>query len=56
MPDRDDPDYFTANVFVDVSPTFFAWVSTFGRQLKIVAPQETVDKFAKFLHGALDQY
>lgn len=55
MPDKKDG-YFTVNVLVDVSPTFFAWLSTFGKQLRITAPEETKDEFVSFLHKALDQY
>ena len=55
MPDKKDG-YFTVNVLVDVSPTFFAWVSTFGKQLRITAPEETKEEFVSFLHKALDQY
>lgn len=55
MPDKKDG-YFTVNVLVDVSPTFFAWLATFGKQLKIIAPEDTKKEFAAFLHKALDQY
>ena len=55
MPDKKEG-FFTVNVLVDVSPTFFAWLSTFGKQLKITAPKETKEEFAEFLHKALDQY
>ena len=55
MPDKEDG-YFTANVLVDVSPTFFAWVSTFGDQITIVKPEETKEAFQVFLRKALDQY
>ena len=55
MPDKEDG-FFTVNVLVDVGPTFFAWVSTFGSQLKIMAPTETKEEFKEFLHKALDQY
>ena len=51
-----DEDHFTANVFVEVSPTFFAWVSTFGRQLMITSPKETKEEYVKFLNNALSQY
>lgn len=55
MPDKTDG-YFNVNVLVDVSPTFFAWLATFGKQLKIMAPEETKKEFAEFLHKALDSY
>lgn len=55
LPDKKEG-YFSVNVLVDVSPTFFAWLSTFGMQLKIMAPEETKKEYAEFLHKALDQY
>ena len=55
MPDKEDG-HFTADVLVDVSPTFFAWVSTFGTQLKIAAPEKTKNEYVSFLHESLDQY
>lgn len=55
MPDK-EPNHFSVNVLVDVSPTFFAWVSTFGKQLKIAAPEETKREYVNFLQESLDQY
>ena len=54
MADIKDPKYFTANVLVDVSPTFFAWVATFGRRLTIVHPPEVKTKMVEFLNKSLD--
>lgn len=47
---------FRANVPVELSPTFYAWVSTFGKNVKIVAPTEAVDGMKKFLEKALTVY
>lgn len=56
MSDIKDPKYFTANVLVDVSPTFFAWVSTFGRRLAIVHPPEVKAEMVEFLKKSLDAH
>lgn len=44
-----DDYHFTANVNVEVSPTFFAWVSTFGKQLRIINPPEVVEEMKEFV-------
>ena len=49
-----DEDHFTVNVFVEVSPTFFAWVSTFGRQLTITNPPEVKAQMVEFLNKSLE--
>lgn len=36
-----DDDHFTITVSVEVSPTFFAWISTFGRSAKQKLPVKT---------------
>ena len=56
MPVREDPNFFTVDVLVDVSPTFFAWVATFGRQLAITNPPEIKAQMVEFLHKTLDAH
>ena len=51
-----DSEHFTVSVPVEVSPTFFAWLSTFGRQIKVLEPAEVVVKYRDFLKKALDMY
>ena len=51
-----DEEHFTVSVPVEVSPTFFAWVSTFGRQIKILEPAEVVAKYKDFLQKPLEMY
>ena len=36
---------FLFNVEVELSPTFFAWVTTFGGDVKLLSPQSAVDGF-----------
>lgn len=40
-----DDEHFKAIVSVDLSPTFFAWIFTFGGKMKIAAPLEAKEKF-----------
>ena len=44
-----DDGTFTANVTVNVSPTFFSWVFTFGGMIKIEAPDSASQKFNELL-------
>jgi len=37
------------NVEVELSPTFFAWVSTFGGDVKLLSPQSAVDGFREHI-------
>ena len=51
-----DSEHFTVKVPVQVSPTFYAWVSTFGRSVKILEPENVVDGMRNFLQKSLDMY
>lgn len=42
---KNDENSFTATVSVNVSPTFFAWVFTFGGKMKISSPKSIADEF-----------
>ena len=44
-----DEGHFKVTVNVDLSPTFFAWIFTFGGKMKITAPEEAKAKFADVL-------
>ena len=51
-----DADHFTITVPVEVSPTFFAWISTFGRRVKILEPAPVVEKMRDFIQASADMY
>ena len=51
-----DADPFIFTVPVESSPTFFAWVATFGRRVKILSPEPVVAKMREFLQKSLDMY
>ena len=51
-----DAEHFTITVPIEVSPTFFAWVSTFGRKVKILAPAPVVEKMKAFIQASADMY
>ncbi len=40
-----DGEHFKVRVNVDLSPTFFAWIFTFGGKMRISAPEEAKEKF-----------
>lgn len=47
---------FVASVQVSVSPTFFAWVFTFGDAMKIVGPEDVRREFAEKLQRSAKSY
>ena len=51
-----DEEHFTITVPVEVSPTFFAWISTFGREVKILEPEPVVAKMREFIQASMDMY
>ena len=51
-----DAEHFTITAPIEVSPTFFAWISTFGRRVKILSPEPVVEKMRDFLQRSLDMY
>ena len=54
IPDGDK--HFTVTVTVQVSQTFFAWVSTFSSGARIISPPEVVEKMMNFLERPLNMY
>ena len=46
-------DRFTAHVRVPASPTFFAWVFTFGGAIHIAAPDDVLESYRNILTAAL---
>jgi len=46
-------DRFTAHVRVPASPTFFAWVFTFGGAIRIAAPDDVLESYRNILTAAL---
>ncbi|MBQ3110799.1 MAG: WYL domain-containing protein [Clostridia bacterium] len=44
-----DEEHFKVHVSVDLSPTFFAWIFTFGGKMKITAPEEAKAQFQNVL-------
>lgn len=51
-----DETHFKIMVSVELSPPFYAWVSTFGKRIKIVEPVEAVDGMKTFLQKACEMY
>ena len=52
----DDDEHFTFSQNVEISPPFFAWVTTFGRSIQIVSPAAVVEEMRKFLQKSMDMY
>ena len=51
-----DSEHFFIRVPVQISPTFFAWLSTFGRKVKLLEPPRAVEKMKDFLQKSMDMY
>lgn len=51
-----DDEHFTVTVPVEVSPPFYAWVASFGRRAKILAPAEAVKGMRDFIEKVSDMY
>ena len=51
-----DNEHFTFSHNVEISPPFFAWVSTFGRSIQIVSPAAVVEEMRNFLQKSMDMY
>lgn len=49
-----DADRFAAYVNVPPSPTFFAWVFTFGGGIRITEPEDVLEKYRDMIKKALD--
>ncbi len=54
IPDGDK--HFYASPLVEISPPFFAWLSTFGKGAKITHPQKAVDEMKKFISNLTEMY
>lgn len=46
-----DDEHFKVSVNVNVSPTFFAWIFTFGGKMKITEPEEVKQEFNKVIEN-----
>ncbi len=51
-----DEKHFTATLPVELSPPFFAWLTTFGRGAKILTPAAAVEEMRKFIEKVADMY
>lgn len=53
---RADEEHFTVTTKINVSPSFFAWVCTFGKRARIVSPAPVVNDFKKYLDNIRSAY
>ena len=51
-----DKESFTVNVLVEVSPTFFSWITNFGDNIEIANPPKIREKFTEYIKRILEQY
>ncbi|MBE7045850.1 MAG: WYL domain-containing protein [Ruminococcaceae bacterium] len=53
---KEDDEHFIVTAKIFASPTFFAWVFTFGDRMKIISPTDTVDRFKEMIKGVYNNY
>ena len=51
-----DSEHFTITAPIEISPTFFSWITTFGRRVKILEPAPVVEEMRKFIQNVSDMY
>jgi len=51
-----DNDHFEVTVRVEISPPFFAWVSTFGSEAQIISPEPVVEEMRQFINNISKLY
>ncbi len=51
-----DDEHFTITVPIEVGRTFYAWIATFGRRVKILGPESVVKGMREFLEKAMSMY
>ncbi len=54
IPDGDN--HFTVSALIEISPPFFAWISTFGKGAKIMGPPPVVEEMKEFVRKVSDMY
>lgn len=52
----DDEKHFIATLPVEISPPFFAWISTFGKGAKVLYPEAAVEKMREFIGKLNEMY
>lgn len=52
----DGEQYFTVSVPVQISKPFYAWLSSFGADMKVLFPQKVVDEMRAFLSDLQEMY
>lgn len=53
---KEDESKFIATVNLNVSPTFYAWIFTFGGLIQIISPQNVVDEFIDTVDSVRSKY
>ena len=48
-----DGKYFSAEAEISISPTFFAWVSTYAGKIRIISPQSVADEYKVHIQKSL---
>lgn len=52
----EEEDHFIVNVQVEISPTFFAWLTTFKNKIEIINPIEIREQMKEFVKTIYEQY
>jgi hypothetical protein len=52
----DGEKHFITTLPVEVSPPFWAWLSTFGKGAKVLHPEEAVNRMKAFINNLNEMY
>ena len=53
---KSDDRHFTVTAKVEISKQFFGWLLGFGKEVKIISPEEVKEEFAAYIDKIRDMY
>lgn len=51
-----DDTHFSVSAHVEISDQFFGWLLGFGRKVKVLAPDDVVEQFKKYMERIIEMY
>ena len=49
-------DYFTISIRTAITPTLISWIMQYGDKVKVLGPNELIDKLVSTAKGVIKQY
>ena len=53
---RCDDAHFEVSLMLNVSPKFFGWLCSFGKDAKLISPPTLIEEFSNYIDGIKNQY